>query len=336
MASESTARAGLWTVGALWLVTFIMLLIGLIVFQTLDGAETPEQAAAAAKVIAWMVGVEALAFCAALGATCFVALWWQQRIRSESRAMVGDIRRMVASQTQVEAILTQVNENILLSEAIKAVAFRDKDLDVLEGAIRQDIRREQWESAELLTAELEKRFGKHRADAIRQEIERSKTSTAQEKVEQAVKSIESLWMIHHYDDAETEVQSLLQRYPDRSEVQALAGRTDVLRQEHKKELLSRWDEALKVNDVEQGVEILKILDGYLSPSEAAALRESARDVFRAKLHQMGVKFSLFVTEKKWSQALQVGRAIIAEYPNTRMAQEVRDKIKVLEENARQE
>ena len=40
--------------------------------------------------------------------------------------------------------------------------------------------------------------------------------------------------------------------------------------------------------------------------EAAALEESARGVFRARLHKMGVQFSLFVTEKAWNKALKLG------------------------------
>ncbi len=108
------------------------------------------------------------------------------------------------------------------------------------------------------------------------------------------------------------------------------------RLEHKKELLARWDKAVQDNDVEQGVELLKLLDQHLTPTEAAALEESARGVFKAKLHNMGVQFSLFVTEKKWSRALKIGREIIDEYPNSRMAQEVRDKLEVLEKRASEE
>ena len=122
-------------------------------------------------------------------------------------------------------------------------------------------------------------------------------------------------------------------YPQSDRVQALEGQTNKRQQEHKKDLLARWDKAVKNNDVDQGVELLKLLDNYLTPTEAAALEESARGVFKAKLHHMGVEFTKFVTEKEWSQALKLGKEIIQEFPNTRMAQEVRDKLPVLEERA---
>jgi len=118
-------------------------------------------------------------------------------------------------------------------------------------------------------------------------------------------------------------------YPDDQRVRDLQGQTERRRDQHKRELLDRWDKTVQKNDVEQGVEILKLLDSYLTPSEAAALEESARGVFRAKLHNMGLQFSIYVTEKKWHQALNIGQEIIAEYPNSRMAQEVRDKLEIL-------
>ena len=90
---------------------------------------------------------------------------------------------------------------------------------------------------------------------------------------------------------------------------------------------------LTEDDLDQGVDVLKLLDGFLTPTEGAALKESARGVFRAKLQKLGVQFSLFVTEKKWTQALELGNEIIAEFPNSRMAQEVRERLQILHQRA---
>ena len=45
------------------------------------------------------------------------------------------------------------------------------------------------------------------------------------------------------------------------------------------------------DDVDRSVALLKELDQYLTPSEAEAYKESARDVFRKRLQQMGVQFA---------------------------------------------
>ncbi len=259
------------------------------------------------------------------------------RIQSDTLSMVNDLRKILSGQTQSEALLTHIGENLLLSDAIKSVAFREKDRMVLEAAIQQDIRMEQWESAERLIGELAGKFGgAQQAAELRQEMLRYRSANMQEKIDSTIKHIESLWLIHQYEEAEREVDALIRLYRNNEQVKSLVGKTAQKREEYKRELLDKWDKAIQNNDVDQGVELLKRLDAYLTPTEAAALEESARGVFRARLHNMGVQFSLFVTERKWSKALDVGKQIVDEYPNSRMAQEVREKIGVLEQRAGEE
>jgi outer membrane protein assembly factor BamD (BamD/ComL family) len=63
------------------------------------------------------------------------------------------------------------------------------------------------------------------------------------------------------------------------------------------------------------------------------MEESARGVFRAKLHNLGVQFAICVTDQRWAEAIEVGEQIISEYPNTRMASEVRSKMDQLRARA---
>ncbi|MBN1844041.1 MAG: hypothetical protein JW810_00030 [Sedimentisphaerales bacterium] len=257
-----------------------------------------------------------------------------RKLQAATDLAVGHFRRLVNSESQKQALLTQISENILLSDAVKSVAFREKDSTVLREAIQEDIRTERWSSAEVLIDALQTRFGlKEEAQALREELQRSRRFTVEEKIHAAIGHIESLWMIHRYDEALRESEKLAQLYPRDESVTQLQSKTQIRRQAHKKELLARWDEAVRNNDFDQGIELLELLDNYLTPSEAAALEESARGVFRGKLHNMGVQFSLFVTERQWSKALDVGRRIIEDFPNSRMAQEVREKLQVLEQRA---
>ena len=72
---------------------------------------------------------------------------------------------------------------------------------------------------------------------------------------------------------------------------------------------------------------------YLTPNEGLALQESASGVFRTKLHNLGVQFSLAVTEKQWDIALEAGRQIVLDFPNSKMAQEIRGKMDILRQRA---
>jgi len=97
-------------------------------------------------------------------------------------------------------------------------------------------------------------------------------------------------------------------------------------------LLAAWDEAVKRQQTDRSLDILKELDFYLSPNEALALQEAARDVFRTKLHNLGVQFALAVAEKQWVNALDVGQQIINDFPNSKMSEEIRGKLSVLQQN----
>ncbi len=50
---------------------------------------------------------------------------------------------------------------------------------------------------------------------------------------------------------------------------------------------------------------------------------------------MGVQFALHVHDKSWAEAMHIGKQIMDEFPNTRIAAEVREKWAILEEKARQ-
>jgi len=249
-------------------------------------------------------------------------------------AINENVRSLLSGQTQNRSVLVQLRDNSLLSESVKSVAFRQKDQEVIVEAIHQDMQSEQWPSALLLIDTLEKRFGcKENAAKLRGDLKQYQNATLNEKIDRASMRIKDLWHHHRYDDAQKLENNLVTMYPNALEVQSLAGSTLVKRLEYKEALLVRWDDAIKNNKVDEGIELLNLLDKFVTPTEAAAMQEAARGVFKAQLHNLGVKFSLSVTQRDWHKALIVGKEIVDEFPNSRMAQEVREKLDILEQRA---
>ena len=119
--------------------------------------------------------------------------------------------------------------------------------------------------------------------------------------------------------------------PDSEQAKDMRQKLIDKKNERKKILLSAWDDAIKRQATDRSLEILRDLDQYLTPNEGIALQEAARDVFRTKLHNLGVRFSLAVSNKDWSTALITGRQIITEFPNSKMAGEIREKIEILKD-----
>lgn len=332
MATKKKTSSG---IKALVILAWVAALISLCYFFVVNllikqNSLAPQNEWAASKDIAWAVFL--LALVAGAGGIALMVMSYYERASQNLSSIVDNMRRLLSGQTQNEAILTQVSENLLLSDAVKSIAFREKDQTVLVDAIHQDIQMEKWASAELLINDLATRFGSNEdAVRLRAEMESYKNATLQEKIDKSITRIESLWSIHHYTEAIKQANALIKIFPENERVKNLASETQQKREQHKMELLARWDETVKNNKIDEGVELLEQLDNYLTPTEAAALEESARGVFKAKLHNLGVQFSKYVTEKKWDMALSVGKEIVEEFPNSRMAQEVRDKLSILEQ-----
>ncbi|MHC5062248.1 MAG: hypothetical protein ACYTFK_14420, partial [Planctomycetota bacterium] len=97
----------------------------------------------------------------------------------------------------------------------------------------------------------------------------------------------------------------------------------------KKILLNAWDDAVQRKATDRSLEILKELDQYLTPNEGLALQETAKDVFKNKLHSLGMQFSTAVSTKSWPKALELGRQISKDFPNSTIAEEIREKMDFL-------
>lgn len=306
-------------------VYYILLVIFVAAFICLVISNPIAQSGGVLMGLFWML------LCAGVMVLGLASISYLHRMSDSLDSMVDDLRRMRNSQTQVKALLTDVSDNILLSDTLKSIAFRDKDLKTLEDSAMQSIRKGNIETTEWLIDQIRVKLGAvELSEKLEKEIERTRRLTVDDKVNEYVKHLESLWSIHDYHMASVEEASILASFPDNIDVQQLRGQTEQRRLAHKRELLEKMQEASKANNHELSVEILKMLDAHLTPTEAAALQETARDVLRTRLHNLGVQFSIAVTSKDWARALIIGKSIVKDYPNSRMAQEVRDKMPDLE------
>jgi hypothetical protein len=226
--------------------------------------------------------------------------------------------------------LRVVAENAQLSDAARAITHREKERNALRLAINEEIIRGDWEAAYALVELLEARHGyKNEAMRLRRELDQSRDQDQNQELYDRVERARSLMTAQDWDRARHEMEALIAKYPQHERVRELTKFFTKCRNDHKRQLLKEWDESVQRNEIERGITVLKELDQYLTRNEAASLEESARGVFRAKLHNLGVQFSLAVADQNWKQALDVGRQIADEFPNSRMAQEVRDHMEVL-------
>jgi hypothetical protein len=229
--------------------------------------------------------------------------------------------------------LAQINQSTRVSETAKAIAFRESDSMALREAVFEKLQQQEFSAAEEIINEIAGRPEyKELAEELKDQAKKYRAATVQERINQSIAHIEGLLENYQWVQGSVQIERLIEAYPDSEEAKVMRQKLFDKKQLRKRELLATWDDAIKRKETDRSLEILKELDFYLTPNEGLALQEAARDVFRTKLHNLGVQFSIAVTEKRWEQALEIGQKITRDFPNSKMAEEIRGKLDVLRQN----
>ena len=245
-----------------------------------------------------------------------------------------ELKQGLAAQT---GRLELIAENTAISDAAKSFTHRERELEAMRAVVREGIRSQRWETVLSLIGQMETRFGyQEEAAEMRRELDHARGDAIRAKLTEAIEMVEGLFKSHEWDRAQIEIDRLSNALPGNARIKALIERMKTLREEHKQELRAAWEEAIRRSDTDQAIDVLKELDQYLTPAEAHTLQSSARHVFKEKLLQLGVQFRFAVTEKRWSDALSVGLELVRDFPNARMANEVRTALDTLRERAQQQ
>jgi hypothetical protein len=234
---------------------------------------------------------------------------------------------------KISSGLAQINHSTRVSETAKVIAFRDADRLSLRQAVFEKLQMQDFAAAEDIINEIAQRpeYGEL-AQQLREQAEKYRTATDQERMNQMLAHIDKLLDECQWVRASAQIEEMIRAYPQSERTKAMRQKLLDVKEGRKRILLAAWDDAVQRQETDRSLEILKELDLYLTPNEGLALQEAARDVFRTKLHNLGVEFSISVTEKRWNNALDVGQQIIESFPNSKMADEIRAKLDVLRQN----
>ncbi|UCF85371.1 MAG: hypothetical protein JSV50_06960 [Desulfobacteraceae bacterium] len=244
-----------------------------------------------------------------------------------------NIEKVAGRLEAISSELTRINHSTRVSETAKAIAFRDVDRQSLREAVFDKLQQQDFGAANEIIAEIAERSEyRDLAEQLRAQCDRYHDATDQERVNQIIIHIEKLLEDYQWGRASAQIEGLIKTHPESEKAKAMRQVLFDRKQGRKRVLLAAWDDAIQAQETDRSLEILKELDSYLTPNEALALQEAARDVFRTKLHNLGVQFSIAVTEKQWTKALDVGQQIINDFPNSRMSGEIRGKLDVLTQN----
>ncbi len=242
-------------------------------------------------------------------------------------ALLGEMRAIRGS-------VDQLREFQALSDDARRVLNRARERELLIRAIKEDITAEDWDAAVILCEELAERFGyREDAEKYRQRVEQVRSATRDRNVAESIASLDGLIVQRRWDHAINHAASIQRLYPDSTRVAGLLQRVENARERYKTDLERRFLHAAQGEGVDEAMALLKELDAYLSEDDAEPYRELARGIIGKARENLGASFKLAVRDKRWRDAARIGERIINEFPNTRMAEEVRSLIDSLRERA---
>lgn len=235
--------------------------------------------------------------------------------RAELEARVSELGRAVRA----------LSDQAVLSDDARRLLNRRGERELLCRAIEEDIAAEDWDAAIVLCTELADRFG-YRAEAeqFRTQIDKARSVVQERRVADAIAQLDGLIVQRKWDQALKDAARITRLYPDSPRSEGLRTRVERARAVYKADLERRFLDAAGQDRVEEAMELLRELDAYLSDTEAAPYREVARGVIGKARENLGVQFKIAVQDRQWVSAAAIGRRIVNEFPNTRMAAEVRE------------
>lgn len=248
--------------------------------------------------------------------------------------LIRDVRQTRKDLYTTTMALRSLGEQAALSDDARRVLHRTRERTLLRRAIEEDIAAEDWDAALVLSGELADRFG-YRQDAenFRRRIDRSRRATLEHQLNGAMSQLEDLVLHRQWEEAQREAVRIARTFPEAPRAQAAPERVSREVERFKVDLERQFLEAAEDDRVEEAMELLKRLDQHLSEGEAAPFREVARGVIGKARENLGAKFKLAVRDKRWIEAANHGERIIAEFPNSKMAAEVRDLLDGIRERA---
>lgn len=231
-------------------------------------------------------------------------------------------------------LLTQVTQAVHLSDTAKEIVFRETEQMQLGEAALSKLHQHDFDVAAAMIEAMEQspRY-KELGARLRKMAEKYRTATEEGRVQQVIAYVETLMDQARWAQVAVHIDNLIKTFPYSDRAKIMPSRLRERKDMRKGELLCEWDKAVLSKETDRSLDILKELDQYLTPAEALALQESASTVFRTKLHNLGVQFSMAVTERKWTDAFETGRRIVQDFPNSRMASEIRSRLDILREHA---
>jgi hypothetical protein len=263
-----------------------------------------------------------------------IVLAWDGLTEHHRRSLDEQLAALTEHLRTSRLLLEQLRDQTRLSESAKATLYRSAEREMIRAAIEEEILNGNFGHAQVLVDEIARRYGVGpELVELRERVEKTRRAVAESSLSDAKHRLHELIEQEHWDEARDEALRLDRRLADIVEGESLLRHVHEQWRQRKQALERAFLEAASKDDTDLAMELIRRLDRYLSEQEAAPLREVARGVISKQRDNLGLRFKMAVHERNWGGAILVGQEIVEGFPNSKMAQEVRDLMDELHQRA---
>lgn len=219
--------------------------------------------------------------------------------------------------------LDAILEAVQMSENAKRVLFRDRELSILRKTVQDDLAQGEFHSALVLCDQMASVFGAvEEAEALRSKVQAIIHEHHDSRIREEIENLQQLLVQHRWVDAYQFAAKLRRLFPESPRLHSIEQQIADVRSQYRLELEARFLQSAELENVEEAMQLLRELDGYLTPDEARRFRDTATDVIVKYRDSLGARFKMAVSDHRWQEAIEFGEVIINQFPNTKMAKEV--------------
>lgn len=278
----------------------------------------------------------------ALGVVCLVmaagvgALVCAGRSSSPTFTTSSSSTRLTGDAASRDDLLRMIYEQTMLSENAKRVMYRDREIRLLYGALEDHVQKGEYNAGLILCDALTNQYGLgQESEAFRARIEQARRQQYEAAINQSLQHFDQLLALRDWPAAYQDAARIKRLFPDSPASFEVDRRLVAAREEHKQHLEAEFIAAAEDDDVRTAMATLRQLDRYMSRDDASRLGETANRIVARHRETLTNQFKKAVNEHRWGDAAGAGDEIMAEFPNTKMADEVRSMIDVLRTRATQ-
>lgn len=231
-------------------------------------------------------------------------------------------------------LLHSLSQRMLVSETAKRVAYRVEDIRLLRETIEADLARKDFDAAMVLLELMSQTYGRlEEAEKFRERIDTLREAEIQVRVGHEVQRLDAMLERDEFARAATQAARIKRLFPTVQSVANIDAMVASAQERHKQELEREFRQAAARDDTPGAMKLLEQIDREFSHAEGLRIQDVAREVIAKQRENLRVQFEMAVHDQEWGHALTVGQEIIAKFPNTKMADEVRDRLDLLKERS---